>query len=178
MCRGLANVSLSSILLADKHDWRDTRGKYQLVRNPDRNWWHRPISLKLFLPYPWHRGQRAVINWIVLTLSQLFYYTCIKQQIELIVCQMTKQYSVKFWNTQWVLYEEHIVYMLQIRILIWIPRSGWPDYCDRIGIWIRFCNTSVQVLYHKYHFDNSVVCMDWILISCMISTNSVEMLYN
>ena len=29
-------------------DRRDTRGKWPLARNPDRSWWHRHTSVKLF----------------------------------------------------------------------------------------------------------------------------------
>ena len=42
-------------------DWRDTRGKWPLFRNPDRSWWHRHTSLKLFWPQPmapWTTGQK------------------------------------------------------------------------------------------------------------------------
>ena len=29
-------------------DWRDTRGKWPLARNPDRSWWHRHTNWKFF----------------------------------------------------------------------------------------------------------------------------------
>ena len=39
-------ISLSPVSLADRRDYRDTRGKWPLTRNPDRSWWY-PHSLKL-----------------------------------------------------------------------------------------------------------------------------------
>ena len=32
-------ISLSSLSLADWHDWFDAWGKWPLARNPDRSWW-------------------------------------------------------------------------------------------------------------------------------------------
>ena len=40
------------IFISDRRDWRDTRGKWPLAGNPDRIWWHRHTSLKLFCPQP------------------------------------------------------------------------------------------------------------------------------
>ena len=48
-----------TISLADRCDWRDTRGKWPLATNPDRGWWHRLTSLKHFLwkpMAPWTPG--------------------------------------------------------------------------------------------------------------------------
>ena len=36
-----------TLSLPDRRDWRDSRGKWHLARNPDRSWWQRHISLKL-----------------------------------------------------------------------------------------------------------------------------------
>ena len=38
-------------------DRPDTRGKWHLARNPDRSWWHRHTSLKLF--WPQHMSRRT-----------------------------------------------------------------------------------------------------------------------
>ena len=35
--------------LADRCDWRDTRGIWHVARNPDKSWWHRQTSLKFAL---------------------------------------------------------------------------------------------------------------------------------
>ena len=35
--------------LVDRRDWHNIWGKWLLARNPDRSWWHRHTSLKLFL---------------------------------------------------------------------------------------------------------------------------------
>ena len=40
------------LIIIDRRDWRDTRGKWPLARNPDRSWWPRHTSLKLFWPQP------------------------------------------------------------------------------------------------------------------------------
>ena len=40
----------------DRRDWRDTRGKWLLARNSNRNWWHHHTSFKHFL-WPEHHGQ-------------------------------------------------------------------------------------------------------------------------
>ena len=40
------------IIISDRRDWRDTRGKLPLARNPDRSWWHRHINWKFFWPQP------------------------------------------------------------------------------------------------------------------------------
>ena len=47
------------LIISDRRDWRDTRGKWPLARNPDRSWWHRHTSLKPFWPQsPWLHGQQ------------------------------------------------------------------------------------------------------------------------
>ena len=38
-----------TLIISDRRDRRDTLGKWPLARNPDRSWWHRHTSLKLFL---------------------------------------------------------------------------------------------------------------------------------
>ena len=44
-------------------NWRDTRGKWPLARNPDRSSWHRHTSLKLFFcRNPWLHGQQAMFT--------------------------------------------------------------------------------------------------------------------
>ena len=48
----LCITPLSPLSLANRHDWRDTRGKWPLARNTDRSWWHRHISLKFFWLQP------------------------------------------------------------------------------------------------------------------------------
>ena len=30
-----------TLIISEWRDWRDTRGKWPLPRNPDRSWWHR-----------------------------------------------------------------------------------------------------------------------------------------
>ena len=46
-----------TLIISDRHDWRDTRGKWSRARNPDRSWWHCHTSLKLFGRSPWLHGQ-------------------------------------------------------------------------------------------------------------------------
>ena len=41
-----------TLIISDRRDWRDARGKWPLARNPDRSWWHHHTSLKLFWPQP------------------------------------------------------------------------------------------------------------------------------
>ena len=51
-----------TLIISDRRDWRDTRGKWHLARNPDRDWWHRHTNLKLFWPQPpWLQGQQGNI---------------------------------------------------------------------------------------------------------------------
>ena len=56
LCTALSIISLSPLSLADRRDWRDTRGKWSLARNPDRSWWHRYSSLQL-------HGQQEAFYW-------------------------------------------------------------------------------------------------------------------
>ena len=49
LCTAPGIISLSPLSLADRRDWRVTRGKWFLARNSDRSWWHRQTSLKFFL---------------------------------------------------------------------------------------------------------------------------------
>ena len=52
-----------TLIISDRRDWRDTRGKWPLARNPDRSWWHRHTSFKLFWPRPpWLHGQQEEIT--------------------------------------------------------------------------------------------------------------------
>ena len=56
LCTVIGIISLSPFPLADRRDWRDTRFKWHLARNPDRSCWHRHTSVKLFWPQlvtPW-----------------------------------------------------------------------------------------------------------------------------
>ena len=48
----LGIISLSSLSLAHRLDWRDTQRKWPLARNPDRSRWHRHTILKLLWPQP------------------------------------------------------------------------------------------------------------------------------
>ena len=41
-----------TLIISDRRDWHDTRGKRPLARNPDRSWWHHHTSLKLFWSQP------------------------------------------------------------------------------------------------------------------------------
>ena len=63
-----------TLSLTDRHDWRDTQGKWPLARNPDRSWWHRHTSLKLFWPQPmasWTTGlSYLVFNLQILGLKE------------------------------------------------------------------------------------------------------------
>ena len=48
-----------TFIISDRRDWRDTRGKWLLARNPDRSWWHRHTNWKCFWPQsmaPWTTG--------------------------------------------------------------------------------------------------------------------------
>ena len=47
-------------------DWCDTRGKWPLARNPNRSWWHRHTSPKLFWPQPlapWTTGPSPFLTY-------------------------------------------------------------------------------------------------------------------
>ena len=58
LCTAPGIISLFPLSLVDRHDWRDTRGKWSLARNPDR-------SLKFFFwPQPmatWITDQQGVM---------------------------------------------------------------------------------------------------------------------
>ena len=56
----------------DRHDWRETRGKWSLARNPDRSWWHRHTSLKLFCSSPGLHGQEVNGSWLVQVVPSVF----------------------------------------------------------------------------------------------------------
>jgi hypothetical protein len=47
------------LIISDRPDWLKTRGKWPLARNPERSWWHRHTSLKLFWPQPMPPGQQV-----------------------------------------------------------------------------------------------------------------------
>ena len=52
LCTVPGILSISPLLLAKILDLPDTRGKWPSTRNPDRSWWHRYTTLKLFWPQP------------------------------------------------------------------------------------------------------------------------------
>ena len=52
-----------TLWLADRGDWRDTRSKWHLTRNPNRSWWYRHSSLKLQL-----HGQQQATNILFINL--------------------------------------------------------------------------------------------------------------
>ena len=41
-----------TLAISDQRNWRHTRGKWPLARNPDRSWWHRHTNWKFFWPQP------------------------------------------------------------------------------------------------------------------------------
>ena len=47
-----------ALIISDRCYWRNTRGKWSLAINPDRSWWHRQTSLKLFGLSTWFPGQQ------------------------------------------------------------------------------------------------------------------------
>ena len=60
LCTAPRIISLSPLSLATY-----SRGKWPLVRNPDRSWWHRHTSLKLFWPQPpWFHGQQGTLFFV------------------------------------------------------------------------------------------------------------------
>ena len=59
LCTAPGIISLPSLTRVYRRDWLGTRGKWPFARNPDRSWWHRHSSLKLFWPQimaPWTTG--------------------------------------------------------------------------------------------------------------------------
>ena len=62
---------LSTLPLTERRECYDSRGKWPLVKNPDRSWWHR--HTKPFWPQPWLKLPNVYIciyiyiynNWIV-----------------------------------------------------------------------------------------------------------------
>ena len=44
--------SIITLIISDRFDLRDARGKWPLARNPDRSWWHRHTNWKFFWPQP------------------------------------------------------------------------------------------------------------------------------
>ena len=71
-CKAIARRSVHSsqnhliitLVISDRSDWRDTRGKWPLARNPDRNWWHRHTNWKFFFGRSlWLHGQQLSIFW-------------------------------------------------------------------------------------------------------------------
>ena len=65
-----------TLIISDRRDWRDTRGNWPLTKNPNRSWWHRYISLKIFWPQPmtlWRAG--FVLFRLVFSLT-LFHLPC------------------------------------------------------------------------------------------------------
>ena len=49
-CKANARRSVHSppLIISDRRDWHNTRGKWPLARNPDRSCWHRHTSVKSF----------------------------------------------------------------------------------------------------------------------------------
>ena len=47
-----------TLIISDRSDGRDTRGKWPLARNPDRSWWHRHTTESFFGRSPWLHGQQ------------------------------------------------------------------------------------------------------------------------
>jgi hypothetical protein len=71
-----AQPPVSLLSLAERRDWHDTRGKWPLTMEPDRNWWHRYTSVKLlFGRSPWLHGQQALLP-LQLHIYISCYYCC------------------------------------------------------------------------------------------------------
>ena len=60
------DICTAAGIICDRCDWRDTRGKWPLARNPHRGWCHRHTSLKLFWLQsmsPWTVGVLNITIW-------------------------------------------------------------------------------------------------------------------
>ena len=83
-------ISLSPLPLADRRDWRYSRGKWPLPGNPDRSLWPRHTSIKLFWPQPiapWTAGSYGVHSWLCFdeyTFSSKRYDTQLKFLLEIL----------------------------------------------------------------------------------------------
>ena len=54
-----------TLIISDRLDWRDTRGKWPLARNPNRSWWHHHTNWKFFWPQPmapWTTGPLGAVS--------------------------------------------------------------------------------------------------------------------
>ena len=60
LCTAPVSSHYHPLVLADRRDWRDTRGNWPLALNPYRSWWHRHTTLKFFSGRnPWLYGQQV-----------------------------------------------------------------------------------------------------------------------
>ena len=71
LCLAPGIISLSPLYLGD---WRDTRGKRSLAKNPDRSWWHRHTNLKLFLATTHGSMDNRLQNCILMILFNFKYF--------------------------------------------------------------------------------------------------------
>ena len=56
-----------TLIISDRRDWRDTRGKWPLARNPCKSWWHRHTNLKT--------KQSQCVHYWVFTQNNYIYYS-------------------------------------------------------------------------------------------------------
>ena len=58
-----------TLIIGDRRDRRDTRGKWPSARDPDRSWWHHHTSSKRFWRQPmapWTVGQLQCLVWNIM----------------------------------------------------------------------------------------------------------------
>ena len=72
LCTASSIISLPPLSLAEKHDWRDTRGKWPLARNPEKSWWHRYISIRLFWPQPMASCKSKKLNFKFILTTHIY----------------------------------------------------------------------------------------------------------
>ena len=88
LCTATGIISLSPLLLADRHDWCDTWGN---TRNLDRSWWLCHTSLKLcWPPQPWLHEQLAGWNLRVFCLYLYNFLCCDAEVFHSLVLQILK----------------------------------------------------------------------------------------
>ena len=129
LCTAPRMISLSPLSLADTQNWRDTRGKWPLARNPDRSWWHHHTRLKLG-NFIWKDLPETCVRYFKKSKTQLRREPHWSTRLQQLTCRFEKSFVLnwvwihKFWTYRRERYPiDHLGRLSIIKAVIWVRVS-------------------------------------------------------